>query len=280
MMNLRLAVGLPGNCEMIEVDGVRLACSRRGQGPALVCLHAIGHGGGDFSGVEEALHDRFEVIRIDWPGQGRSGPDTQAPSPQRYAQLLDGVLQFMKVQRPILLGNSIGGATALMYAKQKPVSALILCDSGGLVAVNGFVRMFCSAFAWFFNAGAHGAGWFMPMFRGYYRFIVLPQAAATEQRNKIVRSAYEIAPLLRDAWHGFAQPEADLREVAQALDVPVWFAWAKQDRVIPLSMCMPCIRKMKRAQLTKFAGGHSAFLEQPADFLQGLKAFLGSLKSA
>jgi pimeloyl-ACP methyl ester carboxylesterase len=157
---------------------------------------------------------------------------------------------------------------------------LVLCDCGGLVSVNAFVRSFCGFFAWFFNAGARGARWFMPMFRAYYRFMALPQAAAAEQREKIIRSGYEIAPLLRDAWRGFGQADADLRETAQALSVPVWFAWAKQDRVIPLGMCMPCIRKMKQATLTKFDGGHTAFLEQPAAFVAGFKTFASTLKSA
>lgn len=279
-MSLRAVVGVPENCEFLEVDGVRLAYARSGRGPALVCLHAVGHGGGDFAGLAAALGESHEVIRIDWPGQGRSGPDTQLPSPKRYAQLLEGLLTSLKVQKPTLIGNSIGGAAALHYAQKNPVQALILCDAGGLVPVNFFVRTFCAFFAWFFNAGARGSRWFRPMFAAYYRYLVLPQAAASEQRERIVNSAYEIAPLLRDAWHGFAQADADLRQVAQALDVPVWFAWAKQDRVIPLNLCMPCIRQMKRAQLSKFDGGHTAFLEQPAAFVSGFHSFMNTLESA
>lgn len=278
-MSLRSAVGVPENCETLEVDGVRLAYARSGQGPALVCLHAVGHGGGDFTELEQSVRDRFDVILIDWPGHGRSGLDTQEANPKRYAQLLDGFLKSLKVENPILLGNSIGGATALLYAKQNPVRAMILCDSGGLVPVNFFVKTFCAAFTWFFSAGARGARWFAPMFRAYYRFMVLPQKAALDQRERIIRSAYEIAPLLRDAWRGFGQADADLREIAQALEVPVWFAWAKQDRVIPLNLCMPCIRKMKQARVTQYPGGHSAFLEQPAAFIEGFNAFTSTLKS-
>ena len=55
-----------------------------GQDPAVVCLHAIGHGGGDFADFASAVKDRFEVIRIDWPGQGQSGPDPKPLSPARY----------------------------------------------------------------------------------------------------------------------------------------------------------------------------------------------------
>ena len=44
---------------------------------------------------------------------------------------------------------------------------------------------------------------------------VTPAAAA--QRRRIVRAAFEIAPVLRDAWIGFAAPETDLREIAIGL---------------------------------------------------------------
>lgn len=276
-MDLRAASGLPGNCETMEVDGVQLAYDRKGQGQSLVCLHAVGHGGGDFAELRMSLGDRFDVIRVDWPGQGRSGPDTHPPDPHRYAELLHGLLEKLQVERPILIGNSIGGATAVVYASQWPVKALVLCDPGGLVAVNGFVRMFCASFAWFFNAGARGARWFMPLFRAYYRFMVLPQAAAAQQRENIIRSGYEIAAVLRDAWRGFGRKEADLRQLAQSLVIPVWFAWARQDRVIPLGLCMPCIRRMPTARVTQYAGGHTAFLEQPQAFVEGFNAFVKEL---
>jgi 4,5:9,10-diseco-3-hydroxy-5,9,17-trioxoandrosta-1(10),2-diene-4-oate hydrolase len=279
-MNLREHAGVPSDAHEIVVDGVRLAVARTGSGQAVVCLHAIGHGGRDFEGFADAVNDRFEVIRIDWPGQGRSGSDHQPASAARYAELLAGVLDRLNIVQPIIIGNSIGGAAALLYSRRHNVKALALCDPGGLVAVNAFVRGFCSVFAWFFSKGTAGARWFMSAFRFYYRYMVLPSAAAQAQRERIIRSAYEIAPILQQAWRSFGRPEADLRSVAQSLDIPVWFAWAKQDRVIPLSLCMPFIRKMKNARVTLFKGGHAAFLEQPREFIDAFLSFTSALPDA
>src|SRR5713226_8492295 len=133
-MNYREELGVPPNSRRIEVDGVRLAVARQGQGPPVACLHAIGHGGGDFDAFASAVKARFEVIRLDWPGQGRSGPDPKPLSPSRYADLLGGVLDQLRIEDPIVVGNSIGGAAALIYARDHRVRALVLCDSGGLVA--------------------------------------------------------------------------------------------------------------------------------------------------
>ncbi len=270
--------GVPAGSMLLDVDGVKLAVCREGSGQPVICLHAIGHGGGDFAGFAAAFRAQFEIIRIDWPGQGRSGPDGVPTSATRYAQLLNGVVDQLGIVDPIIVGNSIGGAAAILHSARRPVRALVLCDTGGLVRVSAFVRMTCACFVAFFRAGERGTRWFAWAFAAYYRVLVLPQPAAADQRERIIRSGPAIARILREAWQSFGQADADLRAKAEALDVPAWFAWAKSDRVIPLLMCMPSIRRMKRAQLTKFRGGHSAFLEDPEAFNAGFRQFSAALK--
>lgn len=269
--------GVPAGSPSLICDGVSLAFSRHGQGQPIVCLHAIGHGGADFAALITALQHQFELICIDWPQQGRSGADKQPASATRYAQLLELALQQLDIKKPIIIGNSIGGAAAILYAAKQPVHALVLCDAGGLVPINWITRTFVSFFMMFFQAGARGIWGFPTLFRLYYRYMILPSPAAAVQRQLIINSAREIAPVLRDAWYSFKQPEADIRAVAASLDISIWCAWAKQDRVIPLWMCRPAIKQLKHAQLSTFRGGHSAFLEQPEAFVAGLQDFINSL---
>ena len=277
MTSLVEEIGVAPGSPSIEVDGVRLAYSREGRGPTVVCLHAIGHGGRDFDAFASAVADRFEVTRIDWPGQGRSGPDAKLPGAARYAELLTGALAQLKIERPIILGNSIGGAAAMIHAASHPVAALVLCNTGGLVEITPAIARACNAFSRFFAAGARKAWWFKPAFWAYYSLLVLPSSSARVQRKRIIAAGYEIAPVLRDAWLSFAKPDADLRELASRLDVPVWFAWAKGDRVIPLKLCLPAIKALKNARVTKFGGGHAPFLERPRAFARDFNSFVKSL---
>lgn len=275
-MSDRGDIGVPANCEMIEADGVRLAVAREGHGPSVVCLHAIGHGGGDFEAFTQAVRGQFDVIRIDWPGQGRSDPDHEPASAARYAALLAEVLHKLDVRQPIIIGNSIGGAAAILYSSRHPVRSLVLCDTGGLVKVGFAARMMCGLFVRFFAGGARGAWWYRPLFGIYYRRLVLPSPAAAKQRNRIIGVARDLAPLWRDAWDSFRQKDADLRGIAAGLDMPIWVAWAEGDRVIPLALCKPAIEAMKHARITTFAGGHAAFLEQPDAFAEAFLGFAGA----
>ena len=74
-----------------------------------------------------------------------------------------------------------------------------------------------------------------------------------------------------------SKPEADIRALAAELEPPVWFAWARGDKVAPLSFCRPAIRKMRHAHLSEFDAGHAAFLEQPQAFLTGFQNFVSGL---
>lgn len=269
----RSDIGVPAGSPLIEVDGVRLAVARRGRGPAVVCLHATGHGARDFEAFARAMADRFEIIRVDWPGQGCSGEDRQPASAARYADLLTGLLDRLNITAPIIVGNSIGGAAAMIHASRAPVRALVLCDPGGLVAIDSQVRGFCGVFARFFHAGAKEAWWFRPVFALYYR-LVLPSPAARDQRRRIVANSPAQAAVMAQAWESFGRAEADIRGLAAALTIPVWFAWSKDDRVIPLSRCRPAIVAMQSASVTEFPGGHAAFLEQPAAFTAAFETFV------
>lgn len=262
----------------LDVDGVRLAVDRVGQGRPVVCLSSICHDAHDFDALADRLGDRFEFIRIEWPGHGRSGPDTRPASAERYAELIGATLDKLGVQRPLLIGNSIGGATAIQIAGTRPVAAVVLCDTGGLVVVDATLRRICRIMASFFAAGEARAWWFRPVFALYYR-IVLPSPTARAQRARIIAGAYHTARCAREAWQSFSRPESDARAMAAALTIPVWVAWGRRDYVAPLSLCRAGIEAIPGVELTIFECGHSPFLEKPDAFAPAFVAFVDKTSS-
>lgn len=264
--------------ELVEAGPARLAVKRWGAGQPVVCLHAIGHGADDFAPFAARVGEGFEVVAIDWPGQGDSPHDGGPVTAAHYADLVEAALPQLCKGPAIFIGNSIGGAAAITLAARRPeaVRALVICNSGGLAPVGMVEKWAIGALAAFFQAGARGAGWFKPAFAAYYR-LVLPRAP--ERRRQIVASAYDIAPLLAEAWAGFAKPEADLRTLAPQIAAPTLFAWAKGDRIIPWAKSRAAAERFPHHKARFFRGGHSAFLEDADAFAEAFREGVQTLET-
>ncbi len=277
----RLALAVSEPRRVVEVDGVTLAVHDSAPGsalPVLLCLHAIGHGGGDFAAVEAALKDSYRVISVDWPSHGASGVDPAPASALRYATLLEGVVRALELKQVVLLGNSIGGAVAVRFAALHPelVRGAILCNPGGMDPGGFIARLFIGHLVSKFHDGAEGLASFKPWFDEYYRSILVTDVAAA-RRRLIVEAGYESAPVLEQAWRSFAQPEADQRALAETLKLPVLVVWASRDGLIQWSRNREAIEAIPHVKVVQLEAGHSPFLETPSAFLDAARPFLEAL---
>ncbi len=249
-----------------------------GAKPAIVCLHAGGHGGGDFNAFEDAFADRYRIITVDWPGQGASGEDTQPASAPRYAALFTALADDLKLGSFVILGNSIGGAVAIRYAAAHPerVRGLILSNPGGLDPGGFIPSLYIRYLEGHFRGGAEGKRGYLDWFAGYYEGI-LSTPVAEPRRRAIVAAGYETAAVLEQAWASFRAPEADIRELVPQVHAPVLVAWAKDDGIIRWSRNKDAIARFPNAKVVQLPGGHSPFLEAPAEFNATAGPFLEGL---
>src|ERR1044072_2908499 len=89
---------------MLDVGGTKIAVMRAGQGPAIMCLHAIAHGARDYLKLAERLGDRFTFYAIDFPGHGQSPFDGIDPTPKHYAALLERIANTLGLKRFGIIG--------------------------------------------------------------------------------------------------------------------------------------------------------------------------------
>ncbi|MEL6690238.1 MAG: alpha/beta hydrolase [Pseudomonadota bacterium] len=261
--------------EDLELPNLRnsIRYFRKGQGPSILCVHATGHGCGDFAPLADELSDHYDFTALDWPGHGASDTDREAPDAALYADIIIEAIETLGLNRPILLGNSIGGAAAIIAAHKRPdlISALLLCNPGGLAKVDFAARMLTGGMARIFAAGARGASWFGPLFSFYYKRMILP--GAPDRAQQIISVGQEIAPLLSQAWRGFGQQDADIRALAPQIDLPVWLAWARQDRFVSWGRSKAAALTFPRHSVTFYKGGHAPFLEELDMFSRDFRAF-------
>jgi 4,5:9,10-diseco-3-hydroxy-5,9,17-trioxoandrosta-1(10),2-diene-4-oate hydrolase len=274
-------LGAPAPREFVVVDGVSLAVhdsDPTGAKPTVVCLHAIGHGGSDYRTFEAAFASEFRFVVVDWPDQGWSGPDVQPASAARYEHLLAGIVEQLALHDVILVGNSIGGAAALLYAARHPdvVRALALANPGGLDPGGWLASVFIGSLVAQFESGVRGEASYASWFADYYDDILITSHAAT-QKQRIVDAAYESAPVLAQAWRSFATAEANLRPLLPSLTMPVLVAWADDDALIQWQRNRDSVLAIPQAQVVHFHAGHTAFLEDPDAFNAAFATFVSTL---
>ena len=82
---------------------------REGSGPTLVLLPGLGSTVAEFRAVVPRLVQRYEVLSIDLPGQGRSPALASVrPSVPALADALERELDQQQVGVPLVLGVSLG----------------------------------------------------------------------------------------------------------------------------------------------------------------------------
>ena len=107
----------------VEVDGVRLHYVEKGEGPPVVLLHGNMVSLIDFqaSGLFDRLAVDHRVIAFDRPGFGHSPrPRDRLWTPAAQAELLHAALALLGVERPAVVGHSMGAMVALAYAIDHP----------------------------------------------------------------------------------------------------------------------------------------------------------------
>jgi abhydrolase domain-containing protein 6 len=103
----------------------------RGVRPTLVMVHGFGANKAVWYRLCRHLKEDFHLIAVDLPGHGESSKhmdkDYSLSSQTLYFR---AILQELKVEKPYLAGNSMGGAIIALYA------ALYPDDTGGVVLFN------------------------------------------------------------------------------------------------------------------------------------------------
>lgn len=117
-----------GSVRSGELD---IAVGLVGSGPALVLLHGIGSRGVSWIPVAEELAAEFRLVIPDLRGHGGSSKPESGYLISDYADDLEAILNALGLERPLIIGHSLGGMTALEWAISHPgkAAALVIEDS-------------------------------------------------------------------------------------------------------------------------------------------------------
>jgi len=106
----------------IDVDGARIHYVDAGSGPPILCIHGLA---GQLRNFTQALVERlaghYRVVVLDRPGSGYSTRPPQASAAiGAQAETIAHFAAALGLERPLVVGHSLGGAIALALALDHP----------------------------------------------------------------------------------------------------------------------------------------------------------------
>ncbi|GAA2067823.1 alpha/beta fold hydrolase [Streptomyces albiaxialis] len=248
-----------------------VAYERRGSGEPVVLLHGIGHHWQAWEPVLTALSASYDVIALDLPGFGASPPlpvgvpyglETMVP-------LLADVCAALGVERPHVVGNSLGGLLALEMGRYGYARSVTALSPGGFW--NGPERLWAVSLLRGMRAGARGlpdgalrrvarsaAGRWMLTSTIYTRpGRRSPEAVIAETRA--LREAAAFERVLAEEQH---LESAGSRALA---GIPVTVAWGDRDMILLRRQGVRAKRAIPSARLVRLRGcGHVPMNDDPA----------------
>ena len=115
----------------IDVNGVNLRYHRtKGNKPPLLLLHGFTDNGLCWTRVAKQLEKNFDIIMPDSRGHGKSFTDQIDYSLESAANDIVELIRHLKLNKPIIMGHSMGGQMATSIAGNHPeiLSKLLLED--------------------------------------------------------------------------------------------------------------------------------------------------------
>jgi 4,5:9,10-diseco-3-hydroxy-5,9,17-trioxoandrosta-1(10),2-diene-4-oate hydrolase len=247
-------------------------------GTPVVMLHGGGPGASGMSNFGRnlpAFAARFRTLVVDQPGYGKSDkPRVQGNYFTFAAEALKDLLDELGIQAAHLVGNSLGGGTAVRFALTYPERAgrLVLMGPGGL-SLNVFAPDPTEGVKRLAEFAAP-PGPSREKMAAFLQTLVSDQRLVTDElidERFAAASDPESVKAMASMGASFFNPDSYedglLWREAHRLRQRVLLIWGREDRVNPVDGALVALKMIRRAQLHVFGGcGHWVQLEKFDEF--------------
>jgi len=256
----------------IAVFGQAIHYFDMGSGPVVVLLHGLGSSKEDWLPVLEPMAQKYRLLVPDQIGFGRSDKPLMDYSIQTYVDFLNEFLRQLKVEKASLVGASLGGWIAGLYAAEIgggahliPVEKLVLVDAAGLKQDKPIPDLNPSSLAAMrgvMEAVFYDTSW---LNEDALRKIFTDKLAAHD--------GYTVRSFLGNP----TREKERLDDRLASIKVPTLVTWGKQDKLLPIASGERYAAGIAGAKLVGFEKcGHVPPIEKTEEFLAAVMAFLGS----
>lgn len=249
-----------------------------------VALHGFALNCRSWDEVAPALSDQLHWYALDQRGHGLSdrAADLADYSRDHMADDIRGFIERAALDRPIVIGHSMGGMNAMTFASQHPqaLRALILVDVGPEVTVDGAqqVRQFVAGPYEMDSLDA----WVEHTHKYYpYRSKegIRKRLAVSLRETPEGKLAKQFDERFRQAeFRGVADSRSDIWETARGLRCPTLLLHGEKSPVLKREQAERFAEAVESVRLVTIPeAGHSVAGDQPQAFAEAVRAFLAEL---
>jgi 2-hydroxy-6-oxonona-2,4-dienedioate hydrolase len=267
----------------VQTTSWKLHYNEAGEGQPVILLHGSGAGASGWSNFRPnigVLADDFRVLAMDAPGWGRS--DAALPQDYDHPNAVLELMDALSIEKAALVGNSMGGMTAVTFAARYPdrISHLITMGPGAFVKIPTL-----------FGAGDGPTEGLKILAEGYrnptaetmkklveimtYDATFATDALAQERADAAVARPDHLANWLEGmAGGGPVRTAATVEQVA-SITTPALLVHGRDDRVVHYEHSLRLVSTIPNSRLVLFNRcGHWAQLEHAAEFNRLVKDFI------
>jgi pimeloyl-ACP methyl ester carboxylesterase len=259
---------------LVRARSVDLFVERRGRGASVVFLHGLADDHRLWRKVVPQLADRYEVVVVDSPGHGRSGPIPEGVPLEWFADEVRGLIEALRLDQPVVVGLSMGGGIAQYLASRYPglLRGLVLVSTSPVHPEATRERFLTRAD----RAEREGMAsilditvprWFTPPFMDAH-----PEDVAATEATVLSIDPVQFARASR------ANAERDCTPGLAAIDCPVLFIGGLQDPADPQRSVPIYERELRDVEIALNPDtSHLIPIEAPDWFAATLRRFLDRL---
>ncbi len=235
-----------------------------GEGEVLLLLHGLMGGLSNWEEVIEEFSKKYRVLLPILPVYDLPVITTGVKTLSKYVHKF---IKYKKLNKVIVLGNSLGGHVGLIYVLAHPerVKALVLAGSSGLYE-NAFGGSFPRRENYEFVKERVEYTFYDPN-------IATPELIA--EVYKLVNDRHSVIRLLAMAKSAIRHNmKNDLRKIK----IPVSLIWGKNDKITPPEVADEFHKLLPDSELHWIdCCGHAPMMEHPQEFNRLLKGFLDKI---
>jgi pimeloyl-ACP methyl ester carboxylesterase len=257
----------------ITIYGQKIHYVEAGSGPTnVILLHGLGGSSQVWQFNIGPLAEKYHVFVPDQIGFGKSDKPLVNYHIRTYVDFLDQFCKQLGITRPTLIGNSMGGWIAAIYAATYPdrVDKLVLADASGYAPPKDFdTRAFYAL---------------NPTTRAEFKQLVARvfynkafQTDAAIDKSMTARLGAGDGYTIKSITESIIRGEDFLDDVVKSIKTPTLLVWGRQDGLVPLSTGERFHKDIPGSMLVVMDEcGHIPNLEKPGEFNAAVIKFLGA----